>query len=225
MIIKIPLKLSNAYLLTGRRVVLVDSGSPGEEEAILAALQTHGFSAQDVSLILHTHGHADHAGTTAVLSRRLSAPTALHAADLPIVQRGDNGRLRTTRFSARLIKPLLNHRFPTFAPDIVFDRPFGLYDYGVDARVLLTPGHTAGSVSILTDDGSAIVGDILMGGFLGGTFFPQRPRLHYFLEDPAANRDSLARVLHSGVHTLYVGHGGPLAAADVLASSLTPRTA
>lgn len=78
-----------------------------------------------------------------------------------------------------------------------------------------TPGHTAGSISILCDDGNAIVGDMLMGGYLGGALLPRCPNPHYFAESAAANHMSLGRVLGRNPVLLHVGHGGPLAADDV----------
>jgi glyoxylase-like metal-dependent hydrolase (beta-lactamase superfamily II) len=83
----------------------------------------------------------------------------------------------------------------------------------------MTPGHTAGSLSVLLAGGEAIVGDVLMGGFMGGTFRAGKPNLHYFAEDPGQVRRSLEFLLAQPVHTLHVGHGGPLAAEVVRAQA------
>jgi hydroxyacylglutathione hydrolase len=90
-----------------------------------------------------------------------------------------------------------------------------LNDFGVSATLLHTPGHTRGSISIVMDDGDAIVGDVLMGGYIGGAFRPGKPNFHYFAEDPALAMRSLDRVLAVTRGKLHVGHGGPLAHADV----------
>jgi glyoxylase-like metal-dependent hydrolase (beta-lactamase superfamily II) len=39
--------------------------------------------------------------------------------------------------------------------------PSRLRDFGIAARVLTTPGHTAGSLSILADNGDCVTGDFL----------------------------------------------------------------
>ncbi len=57
----IKLSFSNAYLITDRKSILVDAGMPGEEEKIIRAAAQAGVRMEDVALILHTHGHVDHA--------------------------------------------------------------------------------------------------------------------------------------------------------------------
>lgn len=90
-----------------------------------------------------------------------------------------------------------------------------LDDYGVAGQLLHTPGHTPGSLSLLLDSGEALVGDLLMGGFLGGHLLPQRPGFHYFAQELAQGLHSLDQVLAMRPKQLFVGHGGPLEAAQV----------
>ena len=37
-----------------------------------------------------------------------------------------------------------------------------LYDYGIPGRVVYTPGHSSGSISVLLESGEAFVGDLAM---------------------------------------------------------------
>ena len=218
-VMKIHLRLSNAYLIQGERAILVDSGCPGESHAIRKALAGAGLAVDSLSLLLHTHGHSDHAGSTAELQRLSGAPVAIHAFDAAMLRSGRNGPLPPTRLEARLIRPFVDKPFPAVEPDVVFDQELDLAPYGVDGRVVMTPGHTAGSVSVLLAGGEAIVGDVLMGGFMGGTFQAGKPNLHYFAEDASQVRRSLDFLLAQPVQTLYVGHGGPLAAEHVRAQA------
>ena len=64
MIQQIPLGLSNAFLISGQRPVLVDSGRPKDAAKIVAALKRYNVAVEDLALILHTHGHWDHCGGT-----------------------------------------------------------------------------------------------------------------------------------------------------------------
>lgn len=217
---KIRLSLSNAYLVHGERAILVDSGSPGESQAIRKALVQAGVDVSSLSLLLHTHGHSDHAGSTAELRRLSGAPVAIHAADAAMLRGGRNGPLPPTRLEARMIKRFVDKPFPAVEPDLVFDQELDLAPYGVDGRVVMTPGHTAGSVSVLLASGEAIVGDVLMGGFMGGAFQAGKPNLHYFVQDASQLRQSLAFLLAQPLHTLYVGHGGPLAMEAVRSRSV-----
>ena len=222
-ITRIKLPLANAYLVQGRQTILVDTGAPGDDDRIVAAMEQAGVAPHDLALILLTHGHGDHAGSAGALAQRTGAPIALHRADLAQVQAGRNDRLNTTGLEARLIRPFVDKPFPAFTPSVLLDEDVSLADLGVDlgedAHMLPTPGHTPGSMAlILPEQGDAMVGDVLMGGWMGGTLRPTRPNVHYFVDDPAALQDSLARLLASNCTRWHVGHGGPLRHADIAAA-------
>jgi glyoxylase-like metal-dependent hydrolase (beta-lactamase superfamily II) len=93
-----------------------------------------------------------------------------------------------------------------------------LRPWGVDGQVIPMPGHTPGSVVVLLANHAAFVGDQMLGGSLGGALFPSRPGEHYYQADPARNRGNVTTLLGLGVDTFYLGHGGPVAAADVAAA-------
>jgi glyoxylase-like metal-dependent hydrolase (beta-lactamase superfamily II) len=93
MIIPINLFFSNAYLVNGDRPILVDTGSPGEIRALQSALSRHGVGLSGLALILHTHGHSDHAGNSAELRRLSGAPVAVHHADAVMLRQGHGGPL------------------------------------------------------------------------------------------------------------------------------------
>lgn len=213
-----PIKLgfSNAYLVQGEQNVLVDTGSPGESKKILEALRRHGVVPTDLALILHTHVHSDHVGSTAELLKYTSVPTAYHAADEPLMQQGNNGKLTGIGLRGKVMATFFSgSKFERFTPSVHLTDKMRLDDYGIAATVLHTPGHTPGSVSLLFDNGEAIVGDVWMGGFVGGNILSKRPNYHYFAEDEVQLKQSMSGLLAEDVTTLYVGHGGPLDASRV----------
>ena len=114
-----------------------------------------------------------------------------------------------------MITPFVDKPFPPVAATHLIDAEMDLHPFGVEGRVVPTPGHTPGSVSLLLPDGDIIAGDLLMGGRLGGAVLAKRPQLHYFVADFAQLYASLDRVLTGKPRRLLVGHGGPLAAEDV----------
>lgn len=212
---RIKLPLANAYLVRGKRPILVDTGAPGDAGRIVQALRGAGVEPEELSLILLTHGHGDHAGSANELAALSGAPVALHRADDAMARSGRNVLGTLTSWEARLLTPFVDKPFPPVAATHLIDEEMGLHPFGVDGRIVPTPGHTAGSVSILLENGDAIVGDMLMGGRLGGAIMGTRPRIHYFVADFALLQASLARVLAEQPARLLVGHGGPLAVDDV----------
>lgn len=217
-IVPIRLPLANAYLVIDEGAILVDAGYAGDEERIVRALTAEGLGPRDLRLILLTHGHGDHIGAAAAMGRLSGAPVAIHAADEAMATTGRNGPLTPTRPTAALMAALfgkLMRPVPPCPPDLLVGEGEDLAPYGVRGRLLHTPGHTDGSLSLLLAGGAALVGDLLMGGHLGGALAPGRPRYHYFAASREQVGASLGRVLSLGPRQLYVGHGGPLAAEAV----------
>jgi glyoxylase-like metal-dependent hydrolase (beta-lactamase superfamily II) len=108
-------------LVEGNQKILVDSGSPGEGMTIIKELKKLGVSLTDISLILHTHGHSDHCGSTTELIRQHKIPTAIHSADSHMTENGKNDFLKTTRLIAKFIRPFVDKPFPAFKADIFID--------------------------------------------------------------------------------------------------------
>jgi len=211
----IRLRISMAYVLVGVRAVLVDTGCAGEEERILRGMRRFNLDPQRIALLLHTHGHTDHAGSTRALQSRLRVPAAVHSADALKMRAGDSGPLVPLRLSSRILSLFLDPRFPAVEPDVLVEEGYSLAEFGLPATVLHTPGHTPGSISILFEDGRAIAGDLMMGGSLGGAFHPDNPGYHYYAEDLTELRRSIRKLLDRGAKTIYLGHGGPLEASRV----------
>ena len=216
MIIQLRLGISNAFVIKGSRSVLVDVGSHGTTRSLLQALRREGIDINDISLVLHTHGHSDHCAATWDSKQTIAAPVAIHAADAAMLKSGTNYPLIPTRLTGTILKCFVDRRFQGVTPDILIEQETDLESYGVDARVILTPGHTPGSISVLTGEGEIIVGDIMMGGHLGGALLSHRPRYHYFADDLDQVRASIKKVMDHSPRKIYVGHGGPLGPGAVL---------
>lgn len=216
----LPRGMVNSFLLIGERPVVVDTGVPGSAPKVLAALAREGFAPSDVSLILITHRHVDHIGSTAAVKRATGAPVAVHARDAEWLRRGNGGTRPPTGWGGRLLDltGLPSQRAEPCAPDLVIDRDFALGPYGVDGgTVLHTPGHTPGSVSAIFPNGDVLAGDLVIGGIsvLGGVAHLGHARKPPFEDDAAAVRQSLTDLLDRGANRFFVGHGGPLTASAV----------
>ena len=99
--------------------------------------------------------------------------------------------------------------FRTITPadvDIVLDNnEFSLADYGIAGKVIYTPGHSSGSVSVLLETGEAFVGDLAMNT-LPMTF---RPGLPVFGDNMDMIKNSWKTLLNQGAKKVYPGHGEP----------------
>ncbi|MEV4127250.1 MBL fold metallo-hydrolase [Nocardia sp. NPDC049707] len=200
----------NTFLLRGDRPVLVDAGVPGSGPRILEQVVALGVSPTDLAAIVITHGHIDHFGSAVFLRQATGAPIIAHSADLASYRLGRNGGpLPPTGPLGWLFgkTPVPHAHTEPFEPQVIIDGPTALHDYGVAARILPSPGHTPGSVSVLTDDGDLIAADLIAGRFLGLFEAPANPPFH---EDRLQNLASIDSMLEQGATTLYVGHGAPL---------------
>ncbi|MCA9241127.1 MAG: MBL fold metallo-hydrolase [Planctomycetales bacterium] len=211
----IRLSLSNAFLVIGERPVLVDAGSPGEERKIVAAIERAGVRLADISVILLTHAHRDHAGSALKLKEMTGAPVALCPAEFEMLRRGHMGQLTPVRPRHKLLEPFLNRPFPGFDADLPLHEGQRLDKFGLAARVLQTPGHSSGSVSVVLDTGDALAGDLVIGGFLGGLLERRRPRLPYFAEDLPLLHESIEKLTIAAPYKWHLGHGGPVSAETV----------
>lgn len=196
----------------GERPILIDTGSVSDYSSICAQLKRLGIEPKELALIVHTHLHFDHAGSSAKLAAAAGCPIAYHPGDQRLLDNRTLGPLRGVGLRGKMLAWCLrNVAVDSMAADVVLHDGLTLNEYGCDAIIRETPGHTAGSVSIILANGDAIIGDVIMGGYLGGYLMPTKPNLHYFAEDLSENMRSLDKILSETTGTLYVGHGGPLA--------------
>jgi len=205
-----PLKAFNSYLITGQKHILVDPGPPGTAGELLQQLSRNRVSLGDIGLIVITHGHPDHFGSAYQLKEWTQAPLAIHELDSEYVHWGTAPTLKPVTRLGSIMKPFSKLKAEAVEPDITLQDGDRLGRYAGRGRVILTPGHTAGSISLLLPDGTCIIGDLLMGGLRAST--PSYPR---FAENLSEVRESLQRIVDAGATTLLAAHGGPFAVVDL----------
>jgi len=206
-IIAVPLGRANAYLVAGgQQVVLVDSGTKGNAQRIVQTLANRNFSPRHIRLIIVTHTHYDHCGSLKALRDLSGAPALVHENEAVRLMEGYGGFPKGTSLLTALISGLgrtLGKRmggYEAVSPDILVKDRFGLEDYGLDGYVLATPGHTAGSVSVILENKHAIVGDTLFNVFNKSLFPP-------FADDPVELLRSWKKLYETGCESFYPGHG------------------
>jgi len=194
---------ANAFLLVGETLTLVDTGWPGNGRAIGTFVQTLGRQVREITRLLVTHAHPDHAGSLAELQRLTGAKVYAHPAEAAVLS-GAIPLPLPPRAVRRLIGPL-EANDPLPAVNVDRELTDGLVlDGGV--RVLHTPGHTRGSVSFLVEESGVLLA--------GDLFVQTNGRLHVppasFHEDAAQARASVRRLADLEFDILGCGHGPPV---------------
>jgi hydroxyacylglutathione hydrolase len=212
-LVPIPLGFVKAFLIRGERPILIDTGYRGSEQRILAACTKQGVSPGDLALILITHCHSDHVGSLEALLAQARTPVAICRPDATALRQGTSADMRPAGLLGRMVSMIAPKEPPGkgIEPDVVFDDELDLSAFGVRGRAIATPGHTAGSSSVILEGGEAIVGDMVMGGFLGRGR-PRKPFLAHDLEQCAASLRALLALEPTAIHP---SHGGPFAPDEV----------
>ncbi len=200
---RISLRMSLAYLIeSDSGLFLVDAGLRGEERRIQAVMSK--LNRRDLRLIYITHAHLDHYGSAAAIRRLTGAPIAVHQADGQPMAAGET-RLGEARGQGRILAALLPLAQPFLRPepaeaDILLDDEQSLADFGLEATVLHTPGHTFGSTCLVVEGRLAFSGDLVTT-----TGSPHIQRA--FAEDWTQIPIGLRRLQAAKPEWVYPGHG------------------
>lgn len=172
--IKIPFSLTSdsgmvierfvfAYLIYGREVCLVDCGVASSEKIIFDYMKMTGRDPQEISLIVQTHSHADHIGATPAIKELTGCKVAAHRDAVEWIENPG------VQFRER---PIPNFHTLTGGPvkvdRVLEDGDVIEFGEGMSLRVVHTPGHSKGSISLLlfpdnvlfSGDSIPLVGDI-----------------------------------------------------------------
>ena len=195
---------THLYALVGEGVVIIDTGYPGDDVAVLKGLANAGISEDKVTAIVITHAHSDHTGGAAALAARLEVPVLMGAGDVPEAAQGVNAEASPTSGRAAFMSRFFPETFDTFTATPV-TAPMSLAEYGVEAELRPVGGHTEGSL-VVTAGTTLFVGDLIRGGVVRR----KAPRLHYYQLDIAAAHAAVAAALGPEITVVLPAHGGPL---------------
>ncbi len=197
---------ANVFFLLDSKLTIVDTGFKGRAMQILKEARLHGYRASDITNIIITHHHADHMGSLAELKKLSGARVIAHSADAPYID-GTQPQPGPSRpaWLGKALSP---------CPGLWGCAPSGV-DIPVNdndelpilggIKVLHTPGHTPGSISLyLKQEKALIVGDLLANRF--GLSLPSR----MFTVDLAQEIESIKRILSLDFEVVCFGHGPPL---------------
>ncbi len=210
----IMLGFDHCYIIRDKGTIMIDGGAPKKLKEFTKAIEEISIKPEDIKLVILTHGHWDHIGSAKEIKEITGAKIAMHQLEKDCLEK-----------SLMLVPPAVNRwghifawimsRFmplvhiPSTDVEIILeDEEFSLADFGIPGKVIHTPGHSSGSVSVLLETGDVFVGDLAMNGF------PLRlgPGLPIFADDLQKVKESWKMLLDRGAKMIYPAHGNPFSA-------------
>jgi hydroxyacylglutathione hydrolase len=210
-IYSIRLGINSCYLIRGNTIVMVDGGMPNKLESFKRKLSKLHIHPEEIKLIILTHSHIDHAGSAKEISDFTGAKIAIFESEKTYFEDGGFIMPRGVNMWGKITHPLLfpwfkNIQFPRKKVDLVIkDEEYSLREFGIDGKIIHTPGHTPGSISILLDTGEAFVGCMAHNGIP----FRLSPGLPIYAQDISQVRESWKILIEKGAKEIFPGHGKP----------------
>lgn len=204
-IIRVKMGKSNAYLIKGKDgFILVDSGIKNKISKVTKTLEKVNRQLSDINLIIVTHVHYDHVGSLKEIRDKSGASVLVHKKEEELLAKGDSGFPKGTIFFSRIISKLANRftqgNFEPVTADIIIEDTFDLSNFGVNGKVVHTPGHSQGSISVIINEQDCICGDTFFN-FLPGSIYPP------FADNEEVLAESWNKLSEYNCQRYYPGHG------------------
>lgn len=179
----------NSFYIGGNVQALVDPGLKAHLPGLLGQMEKDGIKREDIRYIINTHSHPDHYEASEVFSGS-DAKVALSAAEMDFMTKGQGAYLYE----------LFGLQAPEVKVNLVLDD--GEIKLGEETfRVVLTPGHSPGSVSLYWPARKALFsGDVIFSQNVGRTDFPGG--------DSRLLKESIRSLSKLGAEYLLAGHLG-----------------
>lgn len=197
-------KLGNVYLVKhSEGYVMIDCGRYDALEVLCDTLSYWGIQEREITHVLLTHGHDDHAGSSSYFQQQ-GARICVGSGDEEMMIRGNFGE----------DSPYRNHSMPSCTPDKIFEQDETLVIGDIQIQAIRVPGHTRGSVvyRILADEEELLFsGDMFFADGETGeeAYTGWKGDLAY---DGKLLGESFAKLWQMDTHPTLVGggHGTPI---------------
>ncbi|MGP4083441.1 MBL fold metallo-hydrolase [Streptomyces sp. KR55] len=217
----------------GDSCTLVDTGYPGDRDAVLASLEAVGLNARSVAAVLVTHAHNDHIGAAEHLRATYDVPVLMHQEEVPHAHRDFLDQVSVGQVLAQAWRPGVlpwavhalraggTTHVPVGEPQ-AFPAPGALDLPGAPVPVH-TPGHTKGHCAYhLPGSGVLITGDALVTAHPTSRISGPQLLPDMFHTDRARALDSLAVIEGLDAGLILPGHG-PVHRGSAKEAALTAR--
>ncbi len=136
----------------------------------------------------------------------------MHQAEAIAIERGNMLLSRRNR-PGPVIRALASFGellfFRRFKPQVLLNEGDDLSGYGLEAKTFHLPGHSLGSIGILTSEGQFFCGDLLATK-------DGRPIRGELVDDATQMDASIERLKRLPIQMVYPGHGRPFTMAELL---------
>ncbi len=173
----------NTYLIDGPTRVLIDPGHISLFDHVHKNLSELGIGIEDIGLVICTHAHPDHIEAAQLFKE--AALMTLHEAEWQLVK--------------EKYVNAFNMHLESVTPDF-FLKEGDFFVNGLEFKVIHTPGHSPGSVSVYWPEQKALfTGDVVFKEGFGRTDLPGG--------DGSLLKESIIRLAELDVEWVLPGHG------------------
>jgi glyoxylase-like metal-dependent hydrolase (beta-lactamase superfamily II) len=222
----IKLGLTNCFLIPlNSKCLLVDTGYEWEWKTFQKRLNDVNVRISDIGYLLLTHHHDDHSGLiNNLVESNPQIKIIAYQKAKDYLKLGENVRYPGQGYINKRVgfilgirdkidKKWAQHAFPAFdirEKDILINEDTNVKDIGINinGKVIVTPGHTDDSISLVLDDGSCFCGDAAAN-------FPQFAGTKYcviIINDLEEYYRSWVKILNENPRIIYPAHGKPFKA-------------
>lgn len=203
--------VDNCYLIKDDGLILIDGGSPNAFDDFSKGIQKAGVNPKEISAVIITHCHWDHIGCAKAIKECTGAKIVVHENEKSLLEQGKRSMPPALTLWGKMLCFLFdkwsqNFQIEPCNADIAIGNDNkSLSEFGVKGKILFTPGHSAGSISVMIESGDIFIGDMAMNS-LPMTI---KPSLPIFAEDISTLKKSWRKLIDMGVKTIYPAHGKP----------------
>jgi glyoxylase-like metal-dependent hydrolase (beta-lactamase superfamily II) len=206
---QITVRYANMFLIAEEKLTLIDTGFQGSIRYIMEVIRQLGRSVSEISLIILTHNHLDHFGGLEDLLKLTKARVAIHQSDIigadEIIPYPGGNHL--TRLLGNPVLSPIRKRLLMDAEGIdIILHDNEVFDVLGELRVVPTPGHTPGSISLYAPRQKLL----FVGDALKNRQNILRLPLRTASTDLKETLSSINRMAELDVNILCFGHGHPM---------------
>lgn len=182
---------------------LVDTGVPGQQEAIAVAMANAGVEVEDLGRIVLTHHDLDHVGSLSALAQASAAQVMAHEVEAPFIDGSEQPRFALPEVLERMpeFRPIVESFRPTAVDRTLIDDEH--LDLAGGIRIVFTPGHTPGHQCLYLERSRTLIAGDALVAYRGRLYGPGK-----YSMDLATARQSVRKLAELDVEAIVCYHGG-----------------